>query len=541
MGEEAIATIVNRAASGEYDIPEFQREFVWRSDQVWTLCDSLYHDCPIGAMLLWDVREYQQPQVGQLAGRQPLWIVDGQQRIASLCLLFGRKPHWWDHDEWTDLYEKHRVYLNVPLDSEGGITFGRPQRRDGWLSIGVDDILKQRDSEGAVAVAREHAKGQRPEVFERLVGHVVAVWNLREHKVLLVTMGEEKPPELVAEIYRRVNMMGTRVRQTDIKLAYIAVHNRGWVREEFYPFMQQLEDDKWDIDPGHMLQVIMAFKKGRVRVREVEDEFWRKELIEVWPQVKDAVQDALLRLWDCGITDLDLVPSDYTLIPFFALHARFGDTPEYSFDALVRWFVLANMAGRYGDAPLETLSKDARVLHDTPSFGAALSHIRPSNYSKKELRTSLQSPFKKGSTQALLLHVLLWQRDARDWFEKLSIRALTKAPRKLELHWHHILPKAWAKRNGYDGAEQAANVTLVCAQTNVKAFASRPPWEYAKDRIPIDSLQDHFVPERFAAAFYTGKGLNSRDFRKFLVERTDLLVQAGAEYLGLEDGMPGEE
>jgi hypothetical protein len=358
--------------------------------------------------------------------------------------------------------------------------------------------------------------------------------------VPLVTMGEDKPPEEVAEIYRRVNMQGTRVRQTDVTLAYIAVHNPGWVREEFYPFMDGLEDEKWDIDPGHMLQVITAFKKGRVRVREVEDEFWRKELVGAWREVKDVVEEGLLHLSEYGITDLELVPSNYTLIPFFALHAKFRETPAYSFDDVVRWFILANMAGRYSDAPLETLSKDARILHEAASLDAALNHLRPSSYSKKDLKMGLEGSFKKGSTQALLLHVLLWERDPLDWVEKLHIRNLTRAPHKMELHWHHIVPKAWAKRNGYDGADQAANVTRVCARTNIKIFGTRPPWEYAKHKIPIDSLQDHFVPERFAADFHAGKGINSRGFRKFLAERTELLVEAGANYLGLEAGGPNE-
>lgn len=44
---------VERAFSGEWDVPEFQRQFVWQPAQVCDLADSLWRNYPIGALLLW--------------------------------------------------------------------------------------------------------------------------------------------------------------------------------------------------------------------------------------------------------------------------------------------------------------------------------------------------------------------------------------------------------------------------------------------------------------------------------------------------------
>ena len=530
MSEDKIVDIVSRAAAGEYDVPEFQRQFVWSRERVPALCDSLFRGFPIGSLLLWDARDYRQPQIGDVGGRRPFWIVDGQQRISTLCILFGRKPHWWNHDQWSEIYQKNRIYINVPLAPDDRVTFGRPQRGDPWVSIPVDEILQNSDSSGAIEVARTTTSSRRGNGFDKVVGPILKLWNLREELTPTSTLGSEMTLEEAAEVFRRLNEKGTRVKQTDIRLAYIAAYNPGWVRTHLYEFLEEMQEDGWDIDSGHILQALAAFKKGKARVGEVGDEFWRTEVTAAWWEVKEAIEEVLLRLWDKGVVELDLVPSDYTLIPLFVIQAKFGKAKGYSFDEMFRWFILANLAGRYSGQPLETLNKDAETIFSGTTLEGVLSAILP-DYSTSELQDSLNVVFRRGSAQAFLLHVLLWQRNARDWFEELSIPALTKAPKKLEPHWHHILPKGWAKKSAYEGADQVANVTLICARTNIKGIGSKPPWDYAKERIPIASLTDHFIPERFASAFHAGDAITGEDFKRFIEERRGLLANEAAQYL----------
>lgn len=84
-----VAEAVRRAVAGEWDVPEFQRGFVWQPAQVCALADSLWRGYPSGALLLWNNAERAAP------ARQPQWwIADGQQRLTSLSLLFGREPAW---------------------------------------------------------------------------------------------------------------------------------------------------------------------------------------------------------------------------------------------------------------------------------------------------------------------------------------------------------------------------------------------------------------------------------------------------------------
>src|ERR1039458_6022073 len=42
---------------GEYLLPAFQREFIWSTNQIEQLFDSLMQEYPISSMLFWKVRE----------------------------------------------------------------------------------------------------------------------------------------------------------------------------------------------------------------------------------------------------------------------------------------------------------------------------------------------------------------------------------------------------------------------------------------------------------------------------------------------------
>jgi len=123
---------------GKLDIPEFQREFVWKPEKTKKLIDSLWRGYPIGTILLWESK-YSSPRVAQGTQSQKLWKVDGQQRITSLSLLFGKKPYWWpDATEWNNYYEKYDVLVNIKK-SKDSLEFSLPnpvrKRLPEWISV----------------------------------------------------------------------------------------------------------------------------------------------------------------------------------------------------------------------------------------------------------------------------------------------------------------------------------------------------------------------------------------------------------------------
>jgi uncharacterized protein DUF262 len=90
----SVREAARNALTGEWDVPEFQRSFVYKESHVCELADSLWREYPVGMLLLWNRNENG-------TGRSRLWVVDGQQRLTSLCFFFGKSPSWWRDGRWS--------------------------------------------------------------------------------------------------------------------------------------------------------------------------------------------------------------------------------------------------------------------------------------------------------------------------------------------------------------------------------------------------------------------------------------------------------
>jgi hypothetical protein len=204
---------VDRCVSGSWDMPDFQRGFVWKPDQSAMLADSLWRNYPTGFVLLWAAPS----NAGSESFRS--WIADGQQRLTSLCLMFGKRPRWWGRrpePEWGSVKERY----DIRFDIEGG-GFSRflaeHQAMDEKRFIPVPKILaqdpyteqghEQLKTLAAGAKAAGHAEHLSEEdVFARLM----RVAELREKSLLINSVSHEFRD--VVEIFDRLNSRGIRFR-----------------------------------------------------------------------------------------------------------------------------------------------------------------------------------------------------------------------------------------------------------------------------------------------------------------------------------------
>ncbi len=512
--------LVDRAHNGVYDLPELQREFKWKPEQVRYFCDSLYKGYPVGMLLFWSNPLYIQPRRGAPSWRIPSWILDGQQRIVTLCLIFDKKPIWYSPEEWAELKEKNPVFANIDIET-GKVEFSGKRKE---ISFAIQEILSSKDIIQLVELANRESKGD-VDKFSKILGPLQQIWNWRNTLIPIVELSDLSPAD-AAEIFSRMNSSGTKVKETDIRFALIAAYNPGWRREKADPYFVELENKGWGIEPGRILQALTIYQKGIARVEELPISFWKEEITTIWDNFTESVDEVLTYLWDRGIPFLDLIPSEYTLIPLFALHARFKDTPDYSFDLTFRWFIWANQEGRYSGAPLETLTKDGKVIYQANSLNDALLKLSPDKLpSRSDFERLFREPFRKGSFQALLLHIMLWQKDVRDWLNPVGIRAISLQNGTLKPNWHHILPLSYAERYGYKSANSTANITILCESTNIRRLKGKPPWIYVpRNRISQEVLEEHFIPPQFASKFITAAQLTPEEFLNFIHERSKLLA-----------------
>lgn len=259
MSDIAVSDLVEASVKGEYDIPEFQREFIWKPSQVAEFVDSLSRGFPVGCLVTW-------PQVAK-EGKAPTYVVDGQQRITALCVMFGKRPGWKDDREWQVISDTRGQYLNV--SSDGGFSFGR--KRGGCLSLPISEILAKTSKEDVTNLVGETLDATKivgEQATKTLYEKAKQVWNIRLNALPIVHITAQDPME-VAEMYQRLNETGTRIKETDTQLAYIAVKNPGWVRDVFRVFIEDLKkrtNGRWSLTPDLLLRCMTILYEATPRV-----------------------------------------------------------------------------------------------------------------------------------------------------------------------------------------------------------------------------------------------------------------------------------
>src|SRR5687768_13988605 len=84
-----LLNLLEEVAAGKINIPVFQREFVWKKDQMKNLFDSISKGYPMGSLLFWRPdKEYKTlNKIGPYNIVNPksnYYVLDGYQRITTL-------------------------------------------------------------------------------------------------------------------------------------------------------------------------------------------------------------------------------------------------------------------------------------------------------------------------------------------------------------------------------------------------------------------------------------------------------------------------
>ncbi len=213
--------VVNRCVSGQWDVPRFQRGFVWSPDMVRDLADSLWRDYPLGLLLLWR-------RASSSAPGEPLWIVDGQQRLTALCALFGKLPRWHTARSTrssTNPLEKILIGVDTAayeppflkiLDSSA--------QTDRHRLIPLSEILDRvqpPDGSGLNQASPTHQTLSASQILAR-------AWEIKNREIPFAIVTHELDD--VLEIYERISGGGRRFRRLVLRLLAQATRARWHLR-----------------------------------------------------------------------------------------------------------------------------------------------------------------------------------------------------------------------------------------------------------------------------------------------------------------------
>lgn len=290
-----VAKVLEGVHNSEFVLPAIQREFVWKTDQIRALFDSLMRGYPIGAFLFWKVDSERAAQftfydfithyheknhpyapAKQIpAGQGATAILDGQQRLTALNIgLYGshaeRQPRkWWNN---PDAFPKKRLYINL-LDGPDIDDFGMAydfrflteaeatadeDGQDNWFL--VRKVLDLADSGPAIMTELEARRLTGSLPFNVLYQLYRAV---RETNSMNAFLEESQDPNKVLDIFVRVNSGGTPLSYSDLLLS---MATNQWQERDAREEVRTLVSDLNDRSAAFTFSKDLILKSGLVLV-----------------------------------------------------------------------------------------------------------------------------------------------------------------------------------------------------------------------------------------------------------------------------------
>lgn len=504
--EMSVAALLERVDSREFRLPEIQRDYVWKSNQIAWLLDSLYRGYPSGGILVWESdRPVEEKQVSSVVagntGVAPKYLLDGQQRLTSLHRAFNG-------------HENARVVFNVVTEKfqlESAATKKNPL----WLA--VRPLLHGEFR----AADRRSLADHVPELDEDDIDDRVArVGRIKDYKYRVEVLQHMSYAE-VTDIFVRVNSRGKSLTRSDLALATLTANYPG-----FYEKIRSRAEENANLGYGQigissLTRALALFGTSGGSLSAIATAT-NAEIDEGWAIVVRGTTHLLQLLkqnLDLG-TDT-LLPSINALIPLIGyLGSRDAKLALSQQDAkaLLYWLLVASLTSRY-TGPVDTLlGQDKRALA-TDGLAGLYSNLGLTG----RYRVSDSYLAGKSLTSAAFLLSFLAARanGATDWWTATKIGLDGSGHFRIE--YHHIHPQATLKGQ-YTKAQvfDLANLAFISEAAN-KRISSRSPARYFPD-LDMAELQRHLIP--------LDDDLRTADrYPQFVAARRGLLVAAINDYL----------
>jgi len=495
LAQEPVANLIEYTVKGIYDIPEFQREFVWTKRQVADLLDSLIRGYPIGSILLWDLTDYVHGK-HVYDGKPKQWVVDGQQRLVALSILTRKKPYWFDINVWNEFVKKYKIKVNV-LTLEVALESSAIKYNPEWIYPHQAFNVEETDR-----LAQDIAnKMHRPELFPRIYDNIRKIQAVLHRDVPVIKV--KTSLENIATIFERINSAGTRIKQADITLAYIAAFNKGWVRDQFIKYIDDLDDEGFYFDPTLLIRALTAIGEHKAILKDVTEQFLRNAngcLDSAFVELKHSLNFLIHKFREVGILSSKMIYAKNTIIPFIYLHNRFKDS--FEFNKAFLFFLLALWQGRYSGASETTLQEDINIIKKAEKFTDAIDALIDKlglvslQINKEDIKNALHYQG-DGRFFKLLLYLVVYKLGAKDWFTKvrLGYTKQNEINKDFNIEEHHFFPRSLLKNVGFDKdkRELLPNITFINPGTN-KRLRDAPHVYVDKYKIDMEDLKKQLIP-----------------------------------------------
>lgn len=216
----SVSTILGYVENSQIAIPEIQRPFVWKGQEVRDLIDSLYEGYPIGYLIVWQNSQVRIRGFGK--GGTKKILIDGQQRVTALmAALLGREV-------LDSQYRSHRIKiafypLAQPGEEKFAVSDASYEDKPGWIPD--ISVLFRRDF--SFRKFEKEYKEKNPDLDTSLLEAAIdRLKGIVKHQVGAIELSFLLDIDVVSEIFIRINLQGKPLNQEDFAMSKISVNEQ---------------------------------------------------------------------------------------------------------------------------------------------------------------------------------------------------------------------------------------------------------------------------------------------------------------------------
>ena len=580
--KKRLADLLRDIVAGKIQLPDFQRGWVWKDEDIRSLLVSIARAFPVGAVMMLqaggDTRFKVRPVEGiDSTNIKPsdteLLILDGQQRLTSLTqVLMLQQPvdtrthtgkplkrYYYIDIELALAGEEHYETALIGVDENRVIkeNFGRtikldlstPEKEYENFYFPCNQILNSDGWEEGLLAYDADKFGQYAKFRRQVLNE------FRNYNIPIIELSKENKKEAVCLVFEKVNTGGVSLSVFELITATYAADNvnlrddwYGNAKENKQGIHQQLSKQRLlkHVQPTEFLQGLTLLNTWDKRQKDLLDkdktgkqvtgvsakreavlslplaayQHWQTKLTEgFWKAAKFLRKESFLSTRD--------LPYSTQLVPLAAVLALLDNDwlqPKI-YDKLARWFWCGVLGELYGGAVETRMALDIQeLMHWIKGGDQEPATVRDANFQPARLETlrSRNSAAYKG------ISILVQREGAKDFFWKSTIRELDETDwEECKLDIHHIFPKKWCEDRKISSSRYNSilNKTPISYKAN-RMIGGKAPSDYLLQLQTHSAVQleDADMNLLLASHCIDPVTLRQNDFEGFVAARKRILL-----------------
>ena len=352
---EAIQHIENK----DYLLPAFQREFVWTTEQIEGLFDSLMQGYPISSMLFWKVKgstvtdfnfygflssyieEHKIHNEKQSISRDFSAILDGQQRLTALylglCGSYAYHEKYHSRDNNPNSFPERKLYLCITKTNDdekadrkylfhfekSSVTKDQDLYTDHdgnfWFRVGkildlhlgldnydLDDFCDEKE------ISKDSKK-----ILRTLEKAIFTDFNINYYEE------DDQNPDKAVNIFTRINSGGTYLSFSNIMFSLMVANWNADARTEINNLIGRIKDKGFSVTKDFIMKAFLFLHHKTIKssIGSFSKRFC--ELLENnWTDIRDSFDSLFDLLRSFGLNSSTLTSNNATLPVLYYIYHR---------------------------------------------------------------------------------------------------------------------------------------------------------------------------------------------------------------------------